>query len=410
MRLKRLTAVFFISFFLCVQLSFSQSYSYPDQECLSCHGKPDIAQIMSDGKVRSLFVDPEEWSQDIHHKGQLLCVDCHTFANPYFHFREGYIDVDCARCHPEEAEEYLKNIHLAFAIPSPGKELPLCFHCHTKHHVLLHDDPSSSVHEKNIGETCGSCHAEVMVKEVFAGSSLGKISGHRKGDIAEKFDMRVCINCHYEDSAHGAKRVYKDFCSRCHDVRSMANVVMGPTHLALPRFSFLNYANSSLALSFVIGIFIFLGYRSRKSIANGFKSWLGQMRIDDEEEDIQKEEGKEDKEKDLPEPESPPEQAQEEIKKEEPEQKQESAEGHEPVKEKGEEEPAKEEDTPEEEKEDAAPAQEEKPPPQEADEKGENHILKKEEEKEKESNTEESLQEETKKQEDNGNDGQKETQ
>jgi hypothetical protein len=409
MRLKRLTAVFFISFFLCVHLSFSQSYSYSDQECLSCHGKPDIAQIMIDGKVRSLFVDPEEWSQDIHHKGQLLCVDCHTLANPYFHFREGFIDVDCARCHPEEAEEYQKNIHLAFAVPSPGKELPLCFHCHTKHHVLLHDDPSSSVHEKNIGETCGSCHAEVMVKGVFTGSSLVKISGHRKGDIAEKFDMRVCISCHYEDSAHGAKRVYKDFCSRCHDVRSMANVVMGPTHLTLPRFSFLNYANSALALSFVIGIFIFFGYRSRKSISNGVKSWLGQMRIDDEEEDIRKEGGKEDKEKGLPEPESPAEHAQEEIKKEEPEQKQESAEGQEPVKEKGEEEPAKEEDTPEEEKEDAAPAREEKPPPEESAEKGEDHILKKEEEEE-EPNTEESLQEETEEHGDKENDGQKGTQ
>ncbi|MGD8536813.1 MAG: cytochrome c3 family protein, partial [Candidatus Aminicenantes bacterium] len=241
--MKRSIVIFFISFFLFVQQPFSQSYSYPDQDCLSCHGKPDIAQITIDGKVRSLFVDPEEWNQDIHHIGRLLCVDCHTFANPYFHFREGYIDVDCARCHPEEEEEYQKNIHLTFAVPSPGKELPLCFHCHTKHYVLRHDDPSSSVHQDNIGETCGSCHAEVMVQGVLTGSSLGKISGHRKGDIAEKFDMNICINCHYEDSAHGVKRVYKDFCSRCHDIRSMANVVMGPTHTALPRYSWLNYAN-----------------------------------------------------------------------------------------------------------------------------------------------------------------------
>ena len=403
MRLKRLTAVFFISFFLCMQLSFSQSYSYPDQECLSCHGKPDIAQIMSDGKVRSLFVDPEEWSQDIHHKGRLLCVDCHTLANPYLHFREGFINVDCARCHPEEAEEYQKNIHLEFAVPSPGKELPLCFHCHTKHHVLLHDDPSSSVNEENIGETCGNCHAEVMVQGVFAGSSLGKISGHRKGDISEKFDMTICISCHYEDSAHGAKRVYKDFCSRCHDVRSMANVVMGPTHLTLPRFSWLNYANSALTLSFVIGIFIFFGYRSRKSIANGFKSWLEHMRI---EEEIKKEEGKEDKEMETPKPESPPEQVQEEVKKEEPGQKQESAEGLETVKEEGEEEPAREEVS-EEEKEDAVPAREERPQPEEVDEKGENHTAQKEEG---QPDTEEPLPEETEGQEDKGNDGEKGTQ
>jgi hypothetical protein len=243
-----------------------------------------------------------------------------------------------------------------------------------------------------------------MVQGVLTGSSLGKISGHRKGDIAEKFDMNICINCHYEDSAHGVKRVYKDFCSRCHDIRSMANVVMGPTHTALPRYSWLNYANSGLVLSFIIGLFIFFGYRSRKSIANGFKSWLGHMRVDKE---IQKEEGKEDKEKDAPEPESPPEQAQEEIEKEEPEQKQESAEGQEPVKEKGEGELAREEEIPEEEKEDDAPAREEKPQLEEADEKEENQIPQQEEE---QPDTEERRQEETKEQEDNGNDGQKETQ
>lgn len=405
MRLKRLTAILFISFFLCVHQSFSQSFSFSDQECLSCHGKPNIAQIMSDGKVRPLFVDPDKWSQDIHHKGQLLCVDCHTLANPYFHFREGYIDVDCARCHPEEAEEYQKNVHLTFAVPSPGKELPLCFHCHSKHHVLRHDDPLSSVHEKNIGETCGSCHAEVMVKEVFTGSSLGKISGHRKGDISEKFDMHVCISCHYEDSAHGIKRVYKDFCSRCHDVRSMANGVMGPTHLALPRVSWFNYVNSALVLSFAIGIFMFFGYRSRKGIANRVKSWFEHMRM--EEEEIQKEEGTEEQDKDAPEPESPPEQAQEEIEKEDTEQKQESTEGHEPGEEKGEEEPTKEADSPKEEKKDADPAEEEKPQQEEVDDKGENQIL---EQEEGQPDTEEPLQEEIKEQEDNGNDGQKETQ
>ncbi len=406
MCLTRLTAIFFISSILCVQLSFSQSYAYSDQECLSCHGKPNIAQIMSDGRVRSLFVDPEKWSQDIHHKGRLLCVDCHTLANPYLHFREGAIDVDCARCHPEEAEEYQKNIHLAFAAPSPGKELPLCFHCHTKHNVLRHDNPSSSIHEKNIGETCGSCHAEVMVKGVLKGSSLGKISGHRKGDIAEKFDMNVCISCHYEDSAHGVKRVVKDFCSRCHDVRSTANVIMGPTHLVLPSVSWLNHVNSALVLFFVIGFFMFIVYRSRKSIANGIKSWFEHMRMEEEEE-IQKEEAKEDKEKDTIEPEPPPEQAQEEITKEEPEEKQESPEEHEAAKEEGDEEPAKEEASPKEDREDDAPPQEEKSQPEEVDEKEENQILKKKEE---QSDTEETSQEEPKGQDDNGNDGQKETQ
>jgi len=270
-------------FIIASQSSLAQTPSYSDEECLFCHGKPEISQILSDGRIRSLYIDPEEWSQDIHHAGKILCVGCHTNANPYLHFREGFIDVDCARCHPEEAEEYKKNIHLTFAAPSPGKELPLCFHCHTKHHVLRHDNPSSSVHEKNVGATCGSCHAEVMIRSLFKGRSLGKISGHRKGDLSEKFDMRVCINCHYNDSAHGAKRVFKDFCSRCHDVSSIANLVMGPSHLDSQRFAWHNLINSGLLVVFVLGMGLFIIYRSRGGIASNLKSWLERMRIQDKE-------------------------------------------------------------------------------------------------------------------------------
>lgn len=282
MRLRILSLGFLLPLLLFVQLSFSQSSPYSDQECLSCHGKPEIAQIRGDGTVRSLYVDPEEWNQDIHHTGSIRCVDCHTHANPYIHFREGFIDVDCSRCHPEEAEEYQKNIHTSFAAPSPGKELPLCYHCHTKHHVLRHEDPASSVSESSIEDTCGACHAEVMVKGILKGRSLGKISGHRKGDISERFDMRVCISCHYDDSAHGAKRVYKDFCARCHDVRSMASRIMGPTHLNSKRAALLNYLNSALVLSLVLGVCLFFGCRSRGRVVDRMRSWLKGMTIPEE--------------------------------------------------------------------------------------------------------------------------------
>lgn len=275
--------LFFILFIFFINQSLPQDYIYSDEECLSCHGKPENYQITSEGKVRSIYVNPEEWSQDIHHKSKMVCVDCHTNANPYLHFREGFIDVNCVRCHPEEEEEYQKNIHLTFTTPTRNKELPLCYHCHTKHHILPHDDPSASIHEKNIGETCCNCHAEVMVKGILKGTSLGKISGHRKGDISEKYDMKVCINCHYDDAAHGAKRAYKDFCSRCHNVRSKGDVLIGPTHLNSNRWVGLNYMGSGLALLILIGTCVFIGYKSRKGIMNGMKSWFESMKREKEE-------------------------------------------------------------------------------------------------------------------------------
>ncbi len=271
-------AILFLSFLFSARLSHAQSLNYNDGDCLYCHGKPEIHQITKEGDIRTLYVDPEEWNQDIHHQGKLSCVDCHKNANPYLHFREGFIDVDCARCHPIEEEEYQKNIHLTFTIITPGKDLPLCYHCHTKHHVLKHDNPSSSVHTSNIAETCGSCHPEVMVEAILKGASLGKISGHRKGDLSDKFDMKVCINCHYEDSAHGAKRVYKDFCTRCHDVRSKGNALMGPTHLNSTRWSELNYTGNGLFLLLIFGSASFLLYKSRRGIKQKITIWSESMK------------------------------------------------------------------------------------------------------------------------------------
>ena len=257
----------------------AQSPVFSDQDCLTCHGKPEISQIMQDGELRTLYVDPEKWSQDIHRLGKMTCVDCHVNAHPLLHFREGFIDVDCARCHPIEEEEYQKNIHLTFTTITPGKELPLCYHCHTKHNILKHDDPDSSVHETHIGETCGACHPEIMVMGILEGTSLGKISGHRKGDLGEKFDMNVCISCHYQDSAHGTKRVYKDFCTRCHDVRQKGNLIMGPTHLDAARWSSLNYVGNGLLFFLLLVSGSLLVLRSRKRIVSRIVAWQENMKM-----------------------------------------------------------------------------------------------------------------------------------
>lgn len=254
-----------------------QSQKYSDQECLICHGLINIAQVLPDGVLRSLYVNPEEWAQDVHHKGKLLCVDCHPEANPYVHFREGFRDVDCARCHPEQAEEFLKNIHFEFTPITPGKRLPLCYDCHSKHYVLRHDDPSATIHEQKIEATCAECHPEVMVKSILRGASLGKISGHRKGDISEKFDMAVCIQCHAPD--HGTNTVYKEFCARCHDPQQTLNVAIGPTHLNSAKWLAFNTAGSMFALFLILGIFVILGYKSRKSFATKLRDWHDSMRL-----------------------------------------------------------------------------------------------------------------------------------
>lgn len=260
--------------------SFPADPMYTDQECLVCHGKINCAQILKNGVVRSLYVDPVEWAQDMHKKGELACVDYHIHANPYVHFREGFVDVDCAKCHPERSEEYLRNVHFESAPLSPDRELPLCYHCHTKHHILRHDDPSASINENNIDTTCGECHSEVMVKGLLKGSSIGKISGHRKGDISEKYDMNICIQCH--NPAHGSNTVYKEFCTRCHDPNQTPNAVIGPTHLDSTKWASYNAVGGSLVLFLILGTFVYLGFKSRGELGKRIKDWHESMKVPEE--------------------------------------------------------------------------------------------------------------------------------
>ena len=287
MMAKRRTGhLFFLCFFgFTISLHSSPDvHKYTDQECLVCHGDFNLAQTLRDGTVRSLYVDPEEWAQDVHKMGKLSCVDCHTHANPLVHFREGFPDVDCAKCHPEQSEEYLKNVHFEFAPLLPERELPLCYDCHTRHHILRHDHPSASIHKNNIEATCAECHPEVMVKGLLKGASLGKISGHRKGDIAEKFDMAICIQCH--NPSHGSKTVYQEYCTRCHDPNKKSDTAIGPTHLNSVKWIGFNTVGGGLTLVLILGIFVYWGYRTRETLGRKIKDWHESMKVVEETEEI----------------------------------------------------------------------------------------------------------------------------
>jgi hypothetical protein len=136
------------------------------------------------------------------------------------------------------------------------------------------------VNEANIEETCGNCHAEVMVKGTLRGTSIGKISGHRKGDFSERFDMKICINCHLEDSAHGSKQAHKDFCARCHDYRSKPGFFIGPIHLDSNRMAAVNALGVGLVFLFISGTSIIVVYASRRKITAKIKNWHDSMKLE----------------------------------------------------------------------------------------------------------------------------------
>jgi hypothetical protein len=120
-----------------------------------------------------------------------------------------------------------------------------------------------------------------MVSSLLKGSSLGKISGHRKGDISERFDMKACIHCHHP--AHSSTGVAKDFCGRCHDASKEANPIIGPTHLSSLKWMRLNYVGGVLVVFLVLGAVLFVGYRSRKGFILKCQTWLKSMEKEEQE-------------------------------------------------------------------------------------------------------------------------------
>jgi len=119
-----------------------------------------------------------------------------------------------------------------------------------------------------------------MVKGIFKGSSIGKISGHRKGDISEKFDMAVCIQCH--NPAHGSNTVYKEFCTRCHDPNQKASVAIGPTHLNSTKWTGFNTVGGGMALFLILGTFVYLSYKSRETFSRRIRNWHESMKVIEE--------------------------------------------------------------------------------------------------------------------------------
>jgi hypothetical protein len=91
--------------------------------------------------------------------------------------------------------------------------------------------------------------------------------------------MNVCTNCHYQDSAHGAKRVYKDFCTRCHTVGSKGNLVMGPTHLDASRWAGLNLVGNGLLFLLLLAMSTLIVFKSRKRMMSRFASWQENMKM-----------------------------------------------------------------------------------------------------------------------------------
>jgi len=193
-------------------------------DCASCH-----AEVGEDYKISThgkLFASND--------KNAPTCSECHGTHHvlgklnskaPSFATN---IPILCARCHREgeqAAVRYVgseKNIINSYTESIHGKGLmksgltvtATCTDCHTAHRELPHTDLQSSVNNKNISNTCGTCH--FGIEEQFNKSI--------HSTLITKTDKQlpVCNTCH---SAHNIRRAdaegfrmdIMNTCGKCHE-------------------------------------------------------------------------------------------------------------------------------------------------------------------------------------------------
>lgn len=191
--------------------------------CLVCHDNRDFAVRMSDGEVRSMFVDPTRFYRSAH--AGIGCGGCHgsVGSGPHGPIDEPALSdtqarilagrrpiqqvaiAACMGCHAVEAAQFAESIHATSAMANPTGDQPLCNDCHTAHYVNGADDLESTVNPQHVAQTCADCHADATT-----------MAHH---------DVRTDVVTTFETSFHGAKGQLGQegaaVCTSCHGVHEI---------------------------------------------------------------------------------------------------------------------------------------------------------------------------------------------
>jgi hypothetical protein len=242
-------------------------------ECFKCHQNPRLSKGKKDGSLLSLHVDEKAFAASVHGAAGMGCTDCHQEANPDVHPAEGFPEVGCANCHPDEEEAYKKTAH-GMMLESGMEGAPKCQDCHTSHYMRKIGDPQSPVKASRLPEACAKCHEEARPpKGFFMALATYRIMGHPKTDLEYCYDTQGCANCHPENAGHLQEKGPMSFCVKCHDPSDSKPLLLGPIHFKLSFWEqpvpfllrFLYGAGLILAVLACVGFFGYRTYAKRKA-------------------------------------------------------------------------------------------------------------------------------------------------
>ena len=202
----------------------------------------------------------ENLVNDVHFRGGLSCAGCHGGDPTGFMEHDhpdswpsdrderlsdrAWIPEFCNRCHGDAAAmrqfapampidqfaKYKESHHGKLLLEQGDSRAAQCVSCHGTHGIRAASSPLSSVHPKNIPDTCGSCHADAEYMRGFLARDGGPIptdqvaqyrdSVHGKA-LLERGDTgaATCNDCHGNHAAMPPEvSSVSQICRNCHAI------------------------------------------------------------------------------------------------------------------------------------------------------------------------------------------------
>jgi predicted CXXCH cytochrome family protein len=192
------------------------------QDCLACHGDPDLSITLGSGETQSLHVDAGAYAHSVHGSA-LNCTACHpgfTTEQPHppvntasrASFRAAFRDA-CKTCHLDNDRKAHDGVHYKL-LAGGDTRAPFCADCHTAHAIEPPARPRS-----RISQTCGQCHAPVV--------AAYRESVHGRALTDGNPDVPACTDCHRaHDIKDPRQRAWlletPQMCGQCHADRKLA--------------------------------------------------------------------------------------------------------------------------------------------------------------------------------------------
>lgn len=215
-----------------VQAQTAPATASQNASCLACHG--------SSATASQLRIQEGHLPASVH--SGLLCIDCHAVqrgrgdqGTPH---PKDIPPPNCtSTCHREDQKtrpgldplSYPDSVHGRAYLERGIGEVAKCWDCHGKHNIRAAADPESTVHRKNIPQTCTACHEDMAVvvkyhihSETPYQEYMRSVHGKALFEKGLGLYAAVCTDCHGVHDIRGVGEPHlmakePQTCGRCHE-------------------------------------------------------------------------------------------------------------------------------------------------------------------------------------------------